>query len=446
MTEKTPEEREQRIKELENLVVEFQLSNEKWRSLVEDTPNIIIVLDRDETIQFVNRTVAGVTVDEAIGKKIFDYMETDHQDEIRHVIKQVYETGVPGTYEIRGLGPEGSVSWYETRVGPLKSGGQVVGVTLMAVDITDRKKAEDAHRKSEEKYRNLVETTNDWVWEVNADAVYTYASPKVRDLLGYAPEEIVGKKVFDLMPPDEAARAEKIFQDSADTHGTFYREEGIRLHKDGRPVVLETNGVPILDRNGKLLGYRGIDRDITARKKMEEKLQWSENFLKRTQKLARMGSFEWDVVNNRAEMSDELYEIYGLTPGKFGHDDLLAQIKAIGNLDWAVSEQYASLGGRQKHHDELDRKITEWTAGLDAEKVVSRVRAMGIPVAEVLRGNKMHDDPHLAARNFYEELSHPRSGTRRYPGWPMRWSVVMIHRIHGAASSKVVELSLYFLN
>ena len=97
--------------------------------------------------------------------------------------------------------------------------------------------------------------------------------------------------------------------------------------------------------------------------------------------------------------------------------------EAMGSPDWAESENYASFEGRQKHHDDLDLKIKAWTADLNAEKVVDLVRGRGIPVAELLRGRKMHDNPHLVARNFYQEVPHPRSGTRRYPGWPMCWSI-----------------------
>jgi crotonobetainyl-CoA:carnitine CoA-transferase CaiB-like acyl-CoA transferase len=97
--------------------------------------------------------------------------------------------------------------------------------------------------------------------------------------------------------------------------------------------------------------------------------------------------------------------------------------EAMGSPDWGESEHCASLEGRQKHHDDLDRQIIEWTASLDAEKVVDLVRGKGVPVSEVLRGRKMHGDHHLVARKFYQEISHPRSGTRRYPGWPMRWSI-----------------------
>ena len=133
--------------------------------------------------------------------------------------------------------------------------------------------AKDALRKSEEWFRSLVETTSDWVWEADANGVYTYASPKVRELLGYDPEEIIGQTPFDLMLPEESKRVGTIFQDSVRNKKPIERAENICQSKDGRPVVLETSGVPFFDENGKLSGYRGIDRDITERKQTEQMLQ-----------------------------------------------------------------------------------------------------------------------------------------------------------------------------
>ena len=139
-------------------------------------------------------------------------------------------------------------------------------------EIIGRKQVEEALRKSEERFRSLVETSNDWIWEVDQNSVYTYVSPKVRDLLGYEPEEIVGKTPFDFMSPDEAERVAKLFQDVVETRESIAGLENTHLHKDGRWVVLETNGAPILDASGNLLGYRGIDRDISERKKAEEQI------------------------------------------------------------------------------------------------------------------------------------------------------------------------------
>ena len=116
----------------------------------------------------------------------------------------------------------------------------------------------------------MVEITTDWVWEVDEKGVYTYVSPKVRDLLGYEPEEIIGKTPFDMMPEEEAEKIARFFKDKADENKPFYHLENINHHKDGHLVVLETNGIPLFDESGKLKGYRGIDRDITERKHTEQ--------------------------------------------------------------------------------------------------------------------------------------------------------------------------------
>ncbi len=144
---------------------------------------------------------------------------------------------------------------------------------LLSTMVVDSATAKEAIRESEERFRTLVETTSDWVWEVDLKGVYTYVSPKVHDLLGYAPKEIIGRTPFDLMPADEAERIAKIFNKALKKKTSFEAIENINCHKDGHSVVLETSGVPFFDSNGNLQGYRGIDRDITNRKQSELDLQ-----------------------------------------------------------------------------------------------------------------------------------------------------------------------------
>ena len=133
-------------------------------------------------------------------------------------------------------------------------------------------------RKSGERYRLLVESSSDFIWEVDANGVYTYVSPKVKDLLGYETEEIIGKTPFDLMPIHEAERVARLFKDIFESQKPFQELENTNLHKDGRHVVLDTSGVPIFDTNGNLSGYRGIDRDISERKKVEEDIKRTKEF------------------------------------------------------------------------------------------------------------------------------------------------------------------------
>ena len=151
-----------------------------------------------------------------------------------------------------------------------------VALRRLEKEIAERRQAEEALRESEEKFRSLVETTSDWIWETAADGTYTYSSPGVRDLLGYEPDEVIGRKPFDFMPPDEAGRIAAQFTHISAERRPFSSLENLNLSKDGRRVMLETSGVPRLDPQGHLLGYRGIDRDITERKRAEAALQQSE--------------------------------------------------------------------------------------------------------------------------------------------------------------------------
>jgi PAS domain S-box-containing protein len=154
---------------------------------------------------------------------------------------------------------------------------EIVGERLGRV--IERQQVEQALRESRERFRALTESTSDWIWEVDAAGVYTYASPKVKELLGYDSEEIVGKTPFDLMPPQEARRAAAELSTITGAHRPFAGFEHANLHKDGRLVVLETSGVPVFDASGRFRGYRGIDRDITERKRVEAALSDSQQKL-----------------------------------------------------------------------------------------------------------------------------------------------------------------------
>ncbi len=149
----------------------------------------------------------------------------------------------------------------------------ILGIVCVAQDITERKKAEGTLRESEQRFRGLVENTTDWIWEVNEHTRYTYASPQVRKLLGYEPNEVIGMTPFDLMTLEDQQRVRKMFVEIAGRQEPFSGLENSNLHKDGHTVILETSGVPIFSSDGTFRGYRGIDRNITERKKAEEILQ-----------------------------------------------------------------------------------------------------------------------------------------------------------------------------
>jgi PAS domain S-box-containing protein len=138
-------------------------------------------------------------------------------------------------------------------------------------DVTERKRAENALRVSEERFRQVAESAGEWIWEVNAEGLYTYASPVAEKIIGYRPDELVGKKHFyDLFAPDvrEELKAAAIsaFAQRLSIQGFV----NPNIHKNGKIVILETNGLPIVDEQGNFLGYRGADLDITERTRVEQ--------------------------------------------------------------------------------------------------------------------------------------------------------------------------------
>jgi PAS domain S-box-containing protein/putative nucleotidyltransferase with HDIG domain len=128
-------------------------------------------------------------------------------------------------------------------------------------------------QESEERFRNLIETTSDWIWEMDPDGRYTYSSPKVKDMLGYQPEEILTKSLKDIAVPHQAEEITVAYEQLLQAKKPFVGMENTCLGKNGQVVVLENNAVPIFNEEGNLLGYRGIARDITDRKIYTETLK-----------------------------------------------------------------------------------------------------------------------------------------------------------------------------
>jgi PAS domain S-box-containing protein len=145
---------------------------------------------------------------------------------------------------------------------------------ILRAEIIERQKAEQQLKESEKRFRNLIETSSDWMWEMNENSIYTYASPQIKRLLGYEPSEVLGKTPFDFMLPQERQRVAELVVPLVASRQPFTCVENTNIHKDGRPVILERSGVPIFDAKGAFRGYRGIDRDITERKMAEKEVQF----------------------------------------------------------------------------------------------------------------------------------------------------------------------------
>ncbi len=237
--------------------------------------------------------IKGIT---DIDSQIYAYPEDRER-----AMRLLRENGFIKDFEVRCRHKDGSIVWtsFNARLVRDKEGNLLYHEGTSR-DITDRKRLEEElekHRshlealvaertdeigRKEELYRTLVETIAEWIWETDHRGRYTYASPRVTDILGYRPEELLGKKPIDFMPPEEAKRADRLFRRFFRQRKAISSFESAGRHKDGHLVYRETNGIPFFGKDGKVLGYRGSDRDITERKKIFDELKQRKEELENT--------------------------------------------------------------------------------------------------------------------------------------------------------------------
>lgn len=157
------------------------------------------------------------------------------------------------------------------KVGEQKKTTQILGALF---DIDDRKKAEEVIRQNEERFRQVAETNQTVIWEINTEGIYTYVSPMAEKIWGYKPEELVGKVSYFNLHPEEGRKEfkERSMKFVTET-GSFNDLVNPIQKRDGSIIWVTTNGVPIFDEYGNLTGYRGSDQDITERLLAENELR-----------------------------------------------------------------------------------------------------------------------------------------------------------------------------
>ena len=231
-----------------------------------------------------------------------------------------YVTALPAA--VLALGSVSSLLFatliYFAQVNRLKNTDLENANEMLKAEVRQRARTEEDLRKSDEKFRGIVETMTDLIWEADEDARYAYVSPRAADLLGYGPEEVLGKRLWEFMPIGEAERFRNEFETAAGAREPFSLFENVNRRKDGTLVVLETSAVPVFDKAGAFAGYRGVHRDVTPRKEAEDALKRSNERLENAQRIARMGGWDWDIEKDDLHWSDEIYRIFGVEPGEFG--------------------------------------------------------------------------------------------------------------------------------
>jgi len=259
---------------------ERALKEEKER--VEKYLNIagvmLATVDKDERISMINKKgceVLGYKEEELIGKNWFETLVPQRiRDEIRGVFRKLMAGHIkPVEYYENPLlaknKEEKLLSFHNTVIKDPK--GQITGVLLSGEDITQRKKVEKELRESEEKFRLLAENTQDIICLHQPDGRYIYVSPSCKKILGYEPEELLGKDPYDLVHPEDLERIRN--RSYRVLKGENILQSYRIRKKSGEYVWFESTNQIIKDKKGNVIQVVSLSRDITERKRMEKMLR-----------------------------------------------------------------------------------------------------------------------------------------------------------------------------
>lgn len=194
-----------------------------------------------------------------------------------------------------------------------RTGELVAANASLKEEIQERKRAEEALGASEGRYRALFENAKDPIYVHDLSGIYLSVNPAAEKLSGYARDEILGKHFSDFIAPEYIEQLNASLRKKRQGELTHTTYEVELIAKNGRRVPVEVN-TSLIYENGHVVGVQGMARDLTERKLTEQELRRRDRQLQEAQRLAHLGSWEWDIVADQVDWSDELYRIYGLKP------------------------------------------------------------------------------------------------------------------------------------
>ena len=367
----TYEELAQKFKVLKKDESDLRESEALYRSLFENAPVGIGIADEDGNIIDFNDAIlkpGDYTPEDIARIKNLKKLYADQKVQ-SDILAKLNQAGYVDNAEVQFKRKDGRPYDCLLSIRPISFKGKSCTQAIVQ-DVSRLKVIEKMLWESRQRFLSLVETTSDWIWEVDTKGVYTYSNQKVKEILGYERVEILGKTPFDFMPPGEAKKLFKMFQKITESREPFSRLENINLHRDGREVVLETSGVPIFDELGEYLGYRGIDRDITMRKLAEKTMEQINADLEK-----RVAERTAALQETNRQLKEEIRE------RKQAEETLKKREKELKNKTEQLQELNSALKILLKKRDE-DRIELE-------EKMVSSVRELVFPYLAKLNKGKL---------------------------------------------------------
>jgi PAS domain S-box-containing protein len=250
-------------------------SETRFRALIDNASDIFRILDREGRIVFDTAAfghLLGYPPGFTIGRSPMEFIHPDDLGKMKRELSEVYNNtnpGVPTEFRLRRA--DGSYTRVESSGKNLIGVPGIDGIVITTRFIDKRKEAEDSLRKSEDKYRRLVETASEGVWAMDEQFVTTYVNERMAGMLGYTVDEMLGKMIMSFMPGEELADNQSKMEERMNGQPGSY-ERRFRV-KDGTIRIFNVSSTPLTGDDGSFKGSFAMLTDITARKQAEEALK-----------------------------------------------------------------------------------------------------------------------------------------------------------------------------
>lgn len=274
----------------------------KFEHIVSSSYDMLAFIDRSYVYQTVNETYAkahgktiqdivGTTVSDLCGETIFDAQIKNGLDQCLAGARISYQA----FYDFKGLGRRFMDVIYSPHHEP---SGLVSGVVVTSRDLTDRWQSAEALREKQETINAIIDTSQDWIWAIDNEGFHTFSNKAVEVILGIPLERVIGHKLHNLLHPEDKEMIDASWNDWLNKK-TGWKNIVFRwLHQDGKYRYLESSSVPYFDSDERLLGFRGVDRDITERIIIEEEKTKLEKLLIQSQKMEAMGTIAAGIAHD----------------------------------------------------------------------------------------------------------------------------------------------------
>jgi diguanylate cyclase (GGDEF)-like protein/PAS domain S-box-containing protein len=300
-------------------------SEDRFRALIANLSDAIAVVGEGGRFTFVGESVTkvlGYQPHELLGMDVRDFVHPDDLERAAEMAaKLLAQPGEPLIYEVRGRHVDGSWRWIEATGTNHYETPSVRGAVFNFRDITERRASQVQLQSSEERFRTLVQHASDVVQIMDADSRITWVSPAVKQILGYEPEELIGRLGSDLCHPDDYGAIYRAFADLVDNEGDdgdgndSIRIETRTRHKDGSYVWVDAIVTNHLADRG-LRGVVANFRDISSRKEAEHALRVSESRWRSVADASPIGIYELSADPTITFVNERWQDITGMPDSK----------------------------------------------------------------------------------------------------------------------------------